>query len=84
MEQFTGMENQELPVQRPLAAMLLKLFEEGASPRVQKGHGEMIFTGGQRWTVGKSPLRNMDFNRPAMVHRCQANSSVLGQPSNFE
>lgn len=39
--------------------------------------------GGQRCTGGKSPLKSVVFNRLILVQRCQANSSVLGQLSNF-
>lgn len=48
-----------------------------------KDHGGMIFMGGQRYTGGKSPLKSVVFNRLTLVQRCHANSSVLGQLSNF-
>lgn len=67
-----------------MVILLKLLFEESVSSWVQEGHGEMIFIGGQRCEGGKRPLKNVVFNRSAMVHRCQANSSVLGQLSNFK
>ena len=85
LSKFAGMENQELPVLRSLLVMLLQfLFEEGVSSWVQKNHGEMIFIGGQRCAGWKSPLRNVVFNRLAVVRKNQANSSLLGHLSNFK
>lgn len=82
---FAGMENQELPVLRSLLFMLLQFFfEKGVSSWVQKDHGEMIFIGGQWCAGGNSPLKNVVFSRLAVVHKCQANSSLLGWLSNFK
>lgn len=42
MEQFTGMEHQELLIQRSLVFMLLKLFDEGQAPEFKGAMGKLF------------------------------------------
>lgn len=56
---------------------LKSLFEKDVSTWNQKGSGKMIFIDAQRCKGRNNPLKKTVFSRSAMIHRCQANSSVL-------